>query len=160
MKISSINIVFLSLAQVSASILQGLGKVKVPMYSLLIGATIKIISLIALVNIKSINIYGAEISDILCYGIALVINFVVIHKNIKYNNVFNIAKACLFAAAIGVVAYIGNLLTNSRLSATVSLIIAGGITAILYLFFIALLITAEKRKQIKFAYEKVNKKRN
>ena len=159
LKIGSINIVLLSLAQVTASILQGLGKVKVPMYSLLIGAALKLVSLIVFVNIKSINIYGAEISDAVCYGLVMIINFSVIHKHVKYNNVLSIAKVCGVAIVVGIIAYISNFFAYPRLSATYSLLIAGGITVFIYLIFVVLTINAEKRNQIKFAYEKVSKKR-
>lgn len=159
LKISSINIVFLSVAQVSASVLQGLGKVKIPLYTTLIGSVIKVIMLVILVNISSINIYGAEISDAICYGVIMVINMIFVHKNIKYNNIQNLAKVALVSVIVGGVAFGGNYLTLSRLGTTLSLIIAGGISAIIYVLLVVLSINAEKRKQIKFAYQKVEEKR-
>lgn len=159
LKIGSINIVLLSFAQVASSVLQGLGKVKVPMYALLVGAVVKIISLAALVNIPSINIYGAEISDAICYLVVMSINLFVIHKNIQYNNLPNLAKITLVAAVVGLVAYVSNILVYPQLSATISLLIAGGITVIVYALFVLVILNSKKRSQIKFAYQKVNKKR-
>ena len=155
LKLSSLNIVMLSMAQVTASILQGLGKVKTPVFSLIVGAIIKVISLVILVNVPSINIYGAEISDAICYGVVMAINLGVIHKNVKYNNVTNLAKVCGATVIVGLVAYITNMLVYPQFSTTISLIIAGGTTAIVYLLLVVLTINAEKRKQIKFAYQKV-----
>lgn len=159
LKISSINIVFLSVAQVSASVLQGLGKVKIPLYTTLIGSVIKVIMLVALVNIPSINIYGAEISDAVCYGIIMLVNMVIIHKNIKYNNVQSLAKIAIISGVVGGVAYLGDYLTFSKLGTLLSLVIAGGFSAIIYIFLVFMDINAEKRKQIKLAYQKVEKKR-
>lgn len=159
LKISSINIVFLSVAQVSASVLQGLGKVKVPLYTTLIGSIIKIVMLVVLVNIPSINIYGAEISDAICYGIIMLINIIIIHKNIKYNNVQSLAKVAIVSVVVGGVAYLGDYLTFSSIGTTLSLIVAGGCSAIVYVLLVLFDINAEKRKKIKFAYQKVGKKR-
>lgn len=159
LKISSINIVALSLAQVTASILQGLGKVKVPLWSLVIGASIKLVSLAVLVGNPNINIYGAEISDVICYVTVTVINLVVIHKNIAYNNVVNVAKVGIITLILGIIAFFGNRLTYNRLDTTVSFLLIGGITVAIYLVFVVLIVNQEKRKQIKYAYAKVNKKR-
>lgn len=159
LKISSINIVFLSVAQVSASILQGIGKVKMPLYTTLIGAVIKVIMLIILVNAPSINIYGAEISDAICYGIIMLINLMTVHKNIKYNNLSSLAKVTFISVVVGAIAYLGNYLTYSRFTTTLSLFMAGGFTAIIYFLFVILDINAEKKKQMQFAIQKVHKKR-
>ncbi len=159
LKIASINIVFLSVAQVSASILQGLGKVKIPLYTTLIGSVIKIIMLVVLVNAPEINIYGAEISDIICYGVIMIINMIIIHRYVPYNNIASLAKVTIISVAVGSIAYLGNYLTFSTLGTTLSLVIGGGFSAIIYFLLIFLDINAEKRKQIKYAYQKVDKKR-
>ena len=158
LKLSSINVVFLSLAQVSASVLQGLGKAKIPMYSLIIGAILKTVSLIILVNSKNINIYGAEISDAICFIVASAINIVAIHKNTAYSNILGTLKVCGVSLIIAVIAYLCNNFAYPRFSVMVSLIIAGGITAVIYLTFVVLVVKQEKHKQIKFAYAKVGKK--
>ena len=159
LKISCINIVFLSLAQVSSSVLQGLGKVKTPMWSLLIGAVIKTICLIVLVNNPQINIYGAEISDAACYLVAAVINIVVIHKTVSYNNFVGILKVAAVSLIVGLIAYFSNLFAYPTLSVVLSLLISGGLTVCVYAVFVMLIVKQENRKKVKFAYQKVRKTR-
>lgn len=159
LKVGSTNIIFLALSQVSASILQGLGKVKIPLYSLLFGSIIKVIFVLILVNNPEINIYGAEISDTICYFVIFVINFAAIHKFVHYNNVVASLKVVLFSLIIGGVGYLSKLVTFSRLSSTLCLFLAGGLTAIVYFCILFLELNAEKIKEKRFAYKKVNKKR-
>lgn len=159
LKISSLSIVFLSLTQVSASILQGMGKVKVPLISMAIGVVIKILSLVILVNVPAINIYGAEISDIICYFAVFCINIAVIHKSIIYNNVLNWLKVFGVSAAVGAVALLTKMYTFPRLNVYVGLLVAGGITLFVYLIFIILVILQQKKQNNGFAYQKAIKKR-
>ena len=73
--LGAINIVFLSLVQVSSGCLQGLGKQKEPVKALLIGGVVKIVLDVALVLVKALNIYGAAISAGACYLVVLVVNY-------------------------------------------------------------------------------------
>lgn len=85
LRLASISIVYLSMTQTTTGILQGLGKYKTPVIALLIGGVIKLVLNIVLVKISNINIFGAEIATILCYGVAAVINLFSIN-NIKGND--------------------------------------------------------------------------
>ena len=76
-----------------------------------------------------------------------------IKENIQYNNLPNLAKITLVAAVVGLVAYVSNIFVYPQLSATISLLIAGGITVIVYALFVLVILNAKKRSQIKFAYQ-------
>ncbi len=152
LKLSSINVVTLSLAQVTAGMLQGLGKVKVPVISLAVGSVVKVISLIILVKLPTIGILGAEISDAICYAFAAVINILVLHKFVAFNSVFDSLKAIVLAVFIGASAYALNLLFVPKVSSIFSLLLAGGITAIVYISALATILYY-KQKHLKHQFD-------
>lgn len=78
LRIMSIAIMFLSVVQTTTGILQGLGRVTVPVISLAIGALFKIIINYALIGIPSVNIYGAPIGTIVCYAVTAILNMFMI----------------------------------------------------------------------------------
>lgn len=83
LKISSITIVFMLLAQTINGILQGIGKVNIPAISFGIGMIIKFLCNIFLISNNKIGIYGAIIGNILCNSIACIISATILLKNIK-----------------------------------------------------------------------------
>jgi len=74
LQILGIGFVFLAIFQVSAGILQGIGKHKIPAKNLFYGAVVKIILVYYLVGIPSLNIKGAAISTVAAYIIASILN--------------------------------------------------------------------------------------
>lgn len=74
LRIMSLAILFLSVVQTTTGILQGLGRVIVPVLSLAIGAVFKVIINYVLVGVPAINIYGAPIGTIVCYAVAAILN--------------------------------------------------------------------------------------
>lgn len=74
LRIMSVAILFLSVVQTTTGILQGLGRVIVPVLSLAIGAVFKVIINYILIGIPAINIYGAPIGTIVCYAVAAGLN--------------------------------------------------------------------------------------
>ena len=82
--ILSIGVVFLSLVQTLTAILQGLNKITVPVKNLAIGAMTKIILTYALVGNSSLNVKGAAIATVVCYGIAASLDFIAV---IRYSGI-------------------------------------------------------------------------
>ena len=74
LRIMSFAIMFLSVVQTTTGILQGVGRVIVPVLSLAIGAIFKVIIHYILVGVPAINIYGAPIGTIVCYAVAAILN--------------------------------------------------------------------------------------
>ena len=74
LRIMSFAILFLSVVQTTTGILQGLGRVIVPVLTLAIGAVFKVIINYILVGTPAVNIYGAPIGTIVCYAIAGILN--------------------------------------------------------------------------------------
>lgn len=146
--LSSANIIALSIAQTTAGILQGLGKVKTPAITLAIGAVIKIIGVVLLVSQPNIGIYGAEISDIICYGVVSGINVAIIHKNASYNFVFDLLQVLSVSAVVFVVSFFSNYCLLKLVSPALSFAIAGIITAILYLLCLVPIVKKQTGKSV------------
>lgn len=83
LSISALTIVFFTVVQVTSSILQGLRKQRIPMYTLMVGVGVKILLNRLLVPIPGINIYGASISSLACYIISMVPNLYFVMKFTK-----------------------------------------------------------------------------
>lgn len=141
----SINIVALSLAQASAGVLQGLGKIKTPVITLAISAAVKLVSVILFVPLANINIYGAEISDIICYGLAAAINIIIIAKNVKFYFYKNLIKILLTSIFIGVVALFSNYILKKMVSSILAFLISGSLVASIYLLILIGTIKGVKR---------------
>lgn len=76
-------IVFVSLVMVTNAILQSIGRQWVPVINMLIGGGVKIIINWILVKNPHINIVGAPVGTIACYGVILVMNIIRLNKVLK-----------------------------------------------------------------------------
>ena len=83
--ISAFTIIFTILAQTINGILQGFGKVRVPVIALGIGVIAKIIANVVLMPIAGIYENGAAIGSVLCHLISFVIVYAVLVKTTKLN---------------------------------------------------------------------------
>ncbi len=72
--IMAIGVVFLTLYQTTAGVLQGLGKTRIPVIHLFIGALIKLLLNWVLTGIPAINIRGAAIASVTAFAIASLLN--------------------------------------------------------------------------------------
>ena len=105
LKISSISIIFMLLAQTINGILQGIGKVNIPAIAFGIGMIIKFICNIFLIQNEKIGIYGAIIGNILCNIVAFTISMIVLLKalNMKINIKKIIVKPFLATVCMNIV---------------------------------------------------------
>ncbi|MEG1547941.1 MAG: polysaccharide biosynthesis protein [Clostridia bacterium] len=70
LRTASIGVIFLSLVQSMTGVIQGMGRPNVPVFNLFIGFVLKVITMLVLMNIPSINIQGAAVSTVVCYAFA------------------------------------------------------------------------------------------
>lgn len=125
------TVFFSAMSQTIYGSLQGMGKIFVPAISVLAGGIVKLILNLVLVPVPWINIYGAPIGSIACQGIAFLISFCVLRKNLPMKLPFGkyflkpfIAAAIMGAAALGIY----NLLLGlGNAAATLLSIIAGAL---------------------------------
>ncbi len=71
---SAMTIILFTVVQATTSVLQGLGKQRIPMYTLLAGVICKIILNYVLIAIPEIHIHGAPIASLVCYTVSMVPN--------------------------------------------------------------------------------------
>lgn len=140
LQLASTSIVFSLLIQTTSSILQGLGKVFIPTFSLGIGVIIKLILNLILLRIPQINIYGASIASVCCHIVAFSIAFIALNKIIKLNLSFSnfILKPILANVIMGICSYFIFITLTGILAENLATIISILISVILY--FISVII--------------------
>lgn len=128
--IMSFTIIITLVEQTINGVLQGFGKVKVPVIALTIGIIAKIIANVILIPIEGIYENGAAIGSIVGHGISLIIVYVVLKKTVKLD--FSLIKLsikpilatlimaiCSYGAFIFVKSFVG-----IRISTIIAIIIA------------------------------------
>lgn len=101
------TIFLISLSQPMTNMLQALGKAKIPVYSLSIGAIAKVITNYIFIGMPSLNINGAVVGTVVCYTIIVVINLVALLKTtkIKLNFISVAVKPAFCSVLCGISAY-------------------------------------------------------
>jgi len=103
LQISSLTIVLFTMVQATSGILQGAGKQRIPMYTLVIGVMLKIALNYTLVRIPGVDIHGAPWASLLCYTASMLPNLYFVSKYTGYRlNVMDVVvKPLGCAAAMG-----------------------------------------------------------
>jgi stage V sporulation protein B len=106
--IGAASIIFLSLANICAGILQGIGKSLLPVITIALGAVIKIIFNYFLIPIASINVSGSILSTTACYMVASIIDVWFLERytrvKIDFNAIFG--KPLVAATVMGIVCWL------------------------------------------------------
>jgi len=121
--IMSAGVIVLTLLQTMTGILQGLGKVKIPVINLAIGAVVKLALSLVLIRIPEINVKGAAIGTVACYSVAAVLDVIAVvkHSQMHLSVVSHILKPLGCSLAMGAVVYlVYPLLINVTDSNTIS----------------------------------------
>ena len=84
LQISSLTIVLFTMVQATSGILQGAGKQRIPMYTLVIGVALKISLNYTLVRIPGVDIHGAPWASLLCYTASMIPNLYFVGKYTGY----------------------------------------------------------------------------
>ena len=80
---SGLTIILFTVVQATTSVLQGLGKQRIPMYTLLAGVICKIVLNYVLIGTPGIGIHGAPIASLVCYTVSMVPNLYYVLKYTK-----------------------------------------------------------------------------
>ena len=105
---SAMTVVLFTGVQATSSILQGLRRQKIPMYTMIAGVAIKIVLNYFLIGTKGIDIHGGPYASIACYLTVLILNLIYVCKyaELKFDIVRWIVKPGLAAAAMGLAVYL------------------------------------------------------
>jgi len=101
------TIFLISLSQPMTNMLQALGKAKIPVFSLSIGAVAKVITNYIFIGIPSVNINGAVVGTVVCYTIIVVINLVSLVKvtGVKLDYMSIAVKPLVSSVLCGIAAF-------------------------------------------------------
>jgi len=130
LRYGAISIIFLALVQISSGVLQGIGKMRLPMVAAFFGVIIKIPINWFLLAVPEINIMGAVISTIVCYVVAATINLFFLHKftGVLPDYVGAFAKPTVAAVGMGMSCYVVHhlvwIFAPDRVATVVALLVA------------------------------------
>ena len=146
--------VFVCMMLVCNSVLQAHGFVNLPVLVMLVGGALKIFANYNLVAIPKVGIYGAPVGNILCFGLCLLLDLVVISRVIpnrpRYAPIFLkplTASALMGGAAWAVYGLLARLLGGDELGRTgnaLAVLAAIGVAMVIYLVLIAALRAISK----------------
>lgn len=141
LKLNSFNIIYLSLLNLSSSILQGLEDSKTPVVNMGICAIVRIAVVLITVSSKSVNIYGTAIADMIFYSLVFVLNMRAIKKRLDIK--FAVPKLCVFpllsAVAMCLTMKLFNIVLSGLLSPRLITLVMG--TAGIAIYFALLIFT-------------------
>lgn len=106
--VSAMTVVLFTVVQATSSILQGLHKQRIPMYTLVAGVACKIALNYVLVGIPGVNIHGGPIASIVCYTVSMVPNlyYVIKYGRMRFNWIGWIVRPGIAAAVMGVIVWL------------------------------------------------------
>ena len=135
LRISAINILYISLLQITTAILQGNGKSLAALANVSVAGVIKILLTLVFVS-GAFGIYGAAIASAICYSIAAGLNIITLRHefnfSIKFKPIFFIFLNSLISLGVAIgFNYLFNLTFSGLISIIFSLLIAG----LMYLIF-------------------------
>lgn len=157
LRICAINVFYISLLQVSTSILQARGKSVQSLFNLTFAGVVKILLTYFFV-ISPLGIYGAGVASIMCYAIACGLNLIALREEIQIN--FKL-KSLIFMFAnsfIAIFVAFGlNYLFNNNFSTLISLIFSFFIAGIIYLILTLIFPIFSEKELDKIPYgNKIN----
>lgn len=145
MHVAAFTVIFISLVQTATGALQGAGRHWLPMLFLLIGGITKIAVNLIFIPMPEINILGAVLSNLACYGVAGILDTIaLLHvTKAKLSVVNTFLKPAFAAAVMGAAAWgvryllsrVGFLKTGlpSRIVTIIAILVAVAVYAVLTL---------------------------
>ena len=155
LRLSVFEMFFLCFVTISNSVLQAMGKAKIPFISLIIGMATKTILTILLVSNESLNIYGLTLASFVGYAIVSIINLAKIRQIANFRLTFLQVFSPLFASFImsAVVVLCMNIFSYINL---IQVVLIVAIAMVIY-FGIMFLLKQIRFKNIKNLPQKTSK---
>jgi len=126
LQIGAFSVIFLAFLQVFSGILHGFGKYYLPTLALVAGGLIKLIVSVVLIKNPYINIFGDQISNIICFFVASFICFLFIKKYLNKNVFIDLFGIIASAATMAAFITILMPLFNNYIIGLILCIILGG----------------------------------
>ena len=148
LEVMGITVIFVCVCASCHSVLQGIGKERLPLFFMLGGATVKLLMNFILVAVPSFNIKAAPYGSLMCYILIMAADILAINHfgGIRINIYAIFIKPifagglCALGAKLGY--WLGQIL---KLSSNISTVIAILIAAVIYVFAVLLTRTITKK---------------
>ena len=134
LQILAVSIITLAIMRTFSTSLQGIGKMMLPVWNLLIGAVVKAITSYILIGIPAVNINGAALGSVFAYITAGILNYRALRKyanvSVDMKSVFIkplIAALIMGAAAIASYKLLFMVTSSNPISTLVSIMIAAAV---------------------------------
>lgn len=103
----AVSIIFITIAQLTTGVLQGMGKQQIPTIHAIIACIVKVIFNVILLSIPTLHIYAVIHSTTLCYMIYAFLNVFYLkrHLDMKFNWRALLVKPLISAGIMGAVSY-------------------------------------------------------
>ena len=144
---SALTVVLFTVVQATSSILQGLRKQKIPMYTMIAGVAVKILLNYLLIGTPGIDIHGGPVASIACYSVVMVLNIIYVCRltKIRFRWGAWVIRPGLAAAVMGAAVWgLKTVLPGGRI--TTILCVAAGV---LVFFVAAFLLKAVSREDLR-----------
>lgn len=138
----AVSIIFVSILQITTSMLQAYGKTVIPVVNMIIGGIIKVIVNYNLVAIPSINIDGAPIGTMVCYFTVMALNMFWIIKvtGCRFRLSEYVVKPAISVFVMGLVTYF---LYNGIVAMTGTLVALGVSIVVAVIVYFAMLLVVK-----------------
>ena len=150
----AVNVIFVSLVQISAVILQGIGRQKLVVKSLVLGSALKLVLDCLLIVIKPLNILGASIACAFGFALVASLNFrqIKLHMGVKFERVcfyvsIQACFVCLFA-------YFAKRLVGLYFGDMIAFFAGGTFAVIIFMVTYYVFFMGEYRNKI-YTYDKI-----
>ena len=148
LSLSALTILPFTLVQATTGVLQGVGKQKIPMYSLVAGVACKIVLNFLLVAVPSLNVYGAPVSSMVCYTVSTAVNLWYIGVKLRIRLKWDELLLRPGVATLGMAAAVWGTTQLLDMQRRANTIVAVAIGVIVY-FAVALAVGAVRRSDLK-----------
>ena len=138
LRVLAISVVFYGLSTLTNAVLQGIGKVNLPVYHAFVALVVQVVVLVVLLAFTDMNLYALAIANI-CYSLLMcILNSRAVSKDLEYkeNAMQTFVRPFLAAACMGLVAYgvyfVFALMMDERIALIPALLVA----VIVYFIFV------------------------
>lgn len=149
LNIMGVAVAFLTLVQIANALLQAWGKVWIPVFNMMVGGVLKVLTNLLLVGRPELNITGAPVGTLICYITVVVLDiiFIVKYSKIRFSITDFVIKPLFCTAFMGAFTFASYKALVMKTGDTVALICSIAVSALVY--FAAIILTRTlKREEI------------
>ncbi len=149
LNIMGVAVAFLTLVQIANALLQAWGKVWIPVFNMMVGGVLKVVTNLLLVGRPELNITGAPVGTLICYITVVVLDiiFIVKYSKIRFSITDFVIKPLFCTAFMGAFTFASYKALVMKTGDTVALICSIAVSALVY--FAAIILTRTlKREEI------------